>query len=378
MKRAFVGLDVHKDSIAVAIADDGRDGEVRFWGNIANTPNHVSGMIKKLIKGGKELLFTYEAGPCGYELYRRLQMDGLVCEVIAPSHIPRRSGDRVKNDFRDAITLARLARAGELTKVWVPDPLHEAIRDLVRARHAANKDLKVAKQRIQSFLLRHDRRYPAKSWTGRHKTWLANQKFEFVAQKLTMQGYINAMEQALARRTETEGQLREMIPEWSLGPLVQSLQSLRGIAMVIAVSVVAEVGDISRFERPKQLMAFLGLNPGEHSSGSRVRPRGITKAGNVSVRRLLYESAWSYRQGPKIGSYMQQHMPKGLPQEIKDVAWKAQVRLCRRYRQLLARGKKPQVAITAVARELVGFIWAIAHELGPMPIQGNLGREKMA
>ena len=360
MDQMLIGLDVHKDSIAVAIAEAGRDGEVRFWGNMPNDSGHLRGLIKALGKKGAPLHFVYEAGPCGYEVFRFLESNGLECDVVAPSRIPRRPGGRVKNDHRDAISLARLARAGELTSVWVPDPLHEAMRDLVRARHAANKDLKVGRQRIQSFLLRHDRRYPSKPWTGRHMTWLSNQQFQFIAQQITLQGYINAVEQALDRQAHIEEQMRALVPAWSLGPLVNVLQSLRGVGLIVAVTVVAEVGDIGRFENPKQLMAFLGLNPGEHSSGSKVRGRGITKSGNSSVRRLLYAAAWSYRQRPKVGAYMRQHMPADVPQEAKDIAWKAQVRLCRRYRALLGRGKKSQVAITAVARELVGFMWSIA------------------
>ena len=363
MKQLFVGLDVHKETIAAAVAESGRDGEVRFWGNMPNSPAHIDGLLKAIGKNGVELRFVYEAGPCGYEVFRQLTGKGLACEVVAPSHILRRPGDRVKNDHRDAVTLARLARAGELTSVWVPEPLHEAMRDLVRARHAANKDLKVARQRIQSFLLRHDRRYAAKSWTQRHATWLANQQFDFVAQQIALQGYINAMEQSKARRTHIEEQIRNLLPGWSLAPLVTALQGLRGVGLVIAATLVAEVGDITRFSNPKQLMAFLGLNPGEHSSGGKVRPRGITKSGNTSVRRLLYEAAWSYRQTPKVGAYMLRHMPPDVPQAAKDIAWKAQLRLCGRFRKLLARGKKPQVAITAVARELVGFVWCIATTL---------------
>lgn len=277
----------------------------------------------------------------------------------------------MKNDHRDAIALARLARAGELTPIWVPDTVHEAMRDVVRARHAANKDLKAARQRIQSYLLKYRAIYPGKAWSGRHLTWLANRKFEHTAQQIAFQGYLNGMQQALARRSEVEDQIRELLPEWSLAGLVDALQSLHGVALIIAVSIVAEVGDLKRFENPKQLMSFLGLVPGEHSSGNKVRPRGITKMGNIGVRRLLYEAAWSYRQTPKVGAYKRNHMPKDIPQVAKDIAWKAQQRLCKRYRKLVARGKKSQVAITAVARELLGFMWAIAHSLKtPIVAQG--------
>jgi transposase len=275
----------------------------------------------------------------------------------------------VKNDHRDAVTLARLARAGELTSIWVPDAMHEAVRDLVRARHAASKDLKQARQRIKSFLLKHAANsYSAKSWTARHRQWLAGRRFPHEAQQIAFQSYLNAMEQALSRRTELEAELRELVSRWSLGALVEALQALRGVALIIAVTLVAEVGEMRRFANPKQLMAYLGVTPGEYSSGGSVRPRGITKAGNGSVRRLLYEAAWSYRLTPKVGAHMQQYMPRGISQEVKDIAWKAQLRLCKRYRQLLARGKKSQVAITAVARELIGFIWSIGQHV-PLPIE---------
>jgi len=359
--RAYVGLDVHKDTIAVAVADSERTGEVRFWGNIAHSREAVDRLVRKIVERHGTVEFTYEAGPCGYEIHRQLSSKGFVCHVIAPSHIPRRPGDRVKNDHRDAIALARLARAGERTDVWVPDPVHEAMRDVVRARYAATKDLKQARQRIQSFLLKHSCRYEKKPWTQRHCTWLANRSFPHTAQQIAFQTHLNAMEQAVSRKRDLDEQICGLLPNWSLGPLVEALQSLRGVAVTIAVSVVAEVGDMTRFQNPKQLMALIGLTPGEYSSGKKTRTRGITKAGNSAIRSLLYEAAWSYRQAPKVGAYLLEHRPKDLPQEAKDIAWKAQLRLHKRYRKLVARGKKSQVAITAVARELVGFMWSIAQ-----------------
>jgi transposase len=361
--QAFVGLDVHKDTIAVAVAEAGRDGEVRFWGNIPNTPDDVHRLATRFSTRYRDLVFIYEAGPCGYNIYRQLTEQKLTCEVIAPSLTPQRAGDRVKNDHRDAVALARLGRAGELTTIWVPDPLHEAVRDLVRARHAAVKDAKRARQRIQSFLLRYRETYTGKAWSQRHRTWLANRRFAHDASQIAFQGYRNSLDQTEARQAEVEREICELIPEWSLGPVVNALQALRGVGPAVASTVVAEIGDFARFENPRQLRAYVGLVPGEESTGKRKRPLGITKTGNSAVRRVLFEAAWNYRHKAKVGAYMEAHQPPGIPQAAKDIAWKAQLRLSKRYRRLLAKGKKAQVAITAVARELLGFMWAIAREI---------------
>lgn len=369
---AYAGLDVHKEMIAVAIADANHGREVRFWGTIPNTAHQLQRIAEKFTERHGRVEFTYEAGPCGYDIYRQLKARGLSCHVIAPSLIPRRLGERVKNDHRDAVTLARLACAGELTDDWVPDEVHEAMRDLIRARHAANRDLRVARQRIQSFLLRNICIYSQKAWTRRHAIWLADRSFPHVAQQIAFQNYLNAMQQALTRRDQLEQQVRELLPEWSLAYLVNALQALRGVALIVAVTVVAEIGDLTRFSNPKQLMSFLGLVPGEHSSGSKVRPRGITKTGNRAVRSLLCEAAWSYRQRPKVGSYKLLHMPKNLPQEALDIAWKAQLRLSARYRKLVGKRKKSQVAVTAIARELVGFMCSIAQAVSPQKLETDV------
>jgi len=362
---AYAGLDVHKDTIAVAIADTVNREEVRYWGTIPNTARHLSNLAEKFAQRYGRVEFTYEAGPCGYEIYRHLTTQGVACQVIAPSHIPRRPGERVKNDHRDAVALARLARAGELTAVWVPDEVHEAMRDLVRARHAATRDLRVARQRIQSFLLKYNFLYIGKPWSGRHAIWLADRSFPHAAQQIAFQNHLHAMEQAVCRRDQLELQVRTLLPEWSLAYLVNALQALRGVALIVAVTVVAEIGDLARFTSPKQLMSFLGLVPGEHSSGKTVRPRGITKTGNRTVRSLLCEAAWSYRLRAKVGSYKLRQMPNDLPQEARDIAWQAQLRLCARYRKLIAKNKRSQVVVTAIARELVGFMWSIAQAVRP-------------
>lgn len=360
----YVGMDVHKATVAIAVAEPGRDGEVRVVGNVPNKSSTVIALLCKLKKKHGPIECAYEAGPCAYTLYRQLVAAGLACIVVAPSKIPTSPG-RVKNDYRDAISLARLLRAGELTAVWVPEPIHEAMRDLVRARHAASFDVRKARQRLQSYLLLRDRHYALKMWGFRHREWLSRQLFEHQAQQIAYQGYLNALEQAEARRTQLEEQIAQLLPSWSLAPVVTALQALRGVAPIIAVSIVAEIGDATRYDSPRKLMAYLGLTPGEYSSGASIRARGITKQGNSVLRSLLFEAAWAYRFMAKVSVAMKARRPEGIPQYALDIAWKAQIRLCGRYRKLLAKGKKSQVAITAVARELLGFVWAIANAASP-------------
>ena len=358
----YVGLDVHKETISVALADGGKRGDVRTFGQIVNAPTALARMVAKLSQPGRTLKFCYEAGPCGYGIQRQLSAAGHDCVVVAPSLIPKKPGDRIKTDRRDASNLARLHRAGELSAVWIPDPAHEAMRDLVRARLAAVRSLRPARQQLSGFLLRHGFHYSRPAWTQMHRRWLAGLCFEQPIHHIVLEDHIATIEAATDRRDRLTMQIEIMLPDWSLAPVVLALQSLRGMALVTAATMIAELGDISRFTNPRQLMAYLGLVPSEHSSGGTRRQGGITKAGNTTARRMLIEAAWSYRFPAKI-SREQLLRQEQLPKPIRDMAWKAQVRLCSRYRKLTKAGKPATTVTTAIARELSGFVWSIACQV---------------
>lgn len=363
----FVGLDVHKAAVAVAVAEGVRGGEVRQLGSIPHTPAQIAKLAEKLAKDGRRLSFCHEAGPCGYGLHRQLTALGHECIVVAPSLIPMKAGDRVKTDRRDAVMLAKLHRAGELTAVWVPDGAHEAVRDLIRARATAVRVLGKARQHLQGFLLRHGRVYAGKrGWTLAYRRWLTTVRFDHPAQQVVLQDYIHAVTDAEARVDRLTRQIEDVLPQWSMAPVVEALQAMRGVALIVAVTVAAEVGDFSRFDNPRQLMAYLGLVPSEHSSGATVRRGGITKAGNALARRALIEGAWTYRMQARVSRKLHDRIEK-LPQAIREIAWKAQVRLCARYRRLAAAGKAKVVVTTAIAREMVGFLWAIARQVEVRP-----------
>jgi len=362
----FVGIDAAKKKHAVAVAEGGRGGEVRYLGEIDSSPTSVAKLLAKLSSRSEGLHVCYEAGPTGYGLYRQVKALGHDCTVVAPSLIPKKPGDRIKTNRRDAVSLARLLRAGELTSVWVPDAIHEAVRDLVRSREAASEDLRKKRQQLGAFLLRHGRIFFGKKhWTRAHSRWLAEQAFEHPAQQIVFQDAINAVEAASLRLGSLDQQLASIAPDWSMAPVVAAYQAMRGVSFLVAVIFVAEIGDVRRFESPRQLMSFLGLVPSERSTGESVRRAGLTLAGNQRARRVLIEGAWTYRYPARVSPALHDRL-EGLPKPVRDIAWKAQVRLCARYRRLIAAGKKAPVAIAAIAREMAAFLWAIGQQVEPL------------
>jgi transposase len=363
ISEAYVAFDSSKLRNAVAIAESGRAGEVRFLGEIDNTEAATAKLVRKLAAKYQRLTFCYEAGPTGYGLYRLIKSLGHECVVIAPSLIPKKAGDRVKTNRRDCVSLAKLLRAGELTAVWVPDARHEAMRDLVRAREAAVDDLKSKRQQVLSLLLRLGLHYPGKkTWTKTHMRWLASQKLEHPEQRIAFEEMLLAVRQAQERRERLEQAIIAAVPDWSLAEMVTALMALRGIDLVSAAVFLAEIGDLSRFQTPRELMAYLGLVPSERTTGDRVRRGGITKAGNRRARRILIECSWSYRHPPRIGRKKLDKVA-AAPPAVREIAWKAQSRLAGRYRALARRGKHSTVVVTAIARELAGFIWAVNREI---------------
>jgi transposase len=358
----FIGLDVSKETIAVAIAEVGQEAP-RYYGSIPHTPAALRKLIRAL--GSVETLsFCYEAGPTGYETYRLLRSMGAQCVVIAPSLMPKRPGDHVKTDRRDAEQLARLFRAGELTAVYVPEREDEALRELVRAREAAMEDAHRQRQRILKFLLRHQIEQPAtlkRRWTKKYRVWLGQLTFPFATMQVAFTEMLHALQEVEQRIQRLEHALLEQAATGTKAELIQVLQSLRGVGLLTAITIAAEIGSFARFRSPAQLMAYLGLVPREHSSGLSTRRGGMTKAGNGRLRRSLIESAWSYRHRPAVKGDLARRL-EGLPADVQLLSWKAQERLNKKYRHLVfGLNKHKNVAIGAVARELVGFIWAAAR-----------------
>jgi transposase len=359
----FVGLDVHKESISVSYAAAGRREAPQFVGPIGTRHCDIDKMIRRLQSKASRLVFAYEAGPCGYVLYRHLTSKGFECQVVAPSLMPKRPGDPVKNDRRDAVEIARLLRSGDLTPVYVPTVEDEALRDLCRARDATQVTLRAAKLRLKSFLLRLGLHYTGRAnWSAAHRRYLATVACPTPTQQIVFQESVLAVDEQVERLRRIEQELLDLAPNWRLYPVVEALQAMRGVAWIVALTVVAELGDLTRFDNPRELAAFVGLVPSEHSSGAKRRLGAITKAGNSRARRVLIEGAWSYRFPAKVSAQIQTRI-EGLPKTVQDIGWKAQVRLCKRFRRLKSRGKHGNVAVTAIAREMLAFMWAIAREV---------------
>ena len=362
----FVGMDVHKKSIDITAAEDGHQGRVSHFACIDGNLKSLDKAIDKLAARGKELRVVYEAGPCGFVIHRHLNKRGIACTVVSPAGVPKKPGDRVKTNRRDALKLARSYRSGDLTPVWVPDAEHEALRDLVRAREVAKKDQLRARHRLGKFLLRRGVRAAAgmKSWTAKHLLWVKTLRFEHAAQEATYLDYLHEVEHAAQRVARLDWAIDQAIEALPAGmrAVVAGLQALRGIKKVSAATIVAEVGPLSRFPRPKPLMGYSGMVSREDSTGDTVRRGAITKTGNAHLRRIVGEAAWAYQYRPAMSAEMKKRQ-EGLSEEVKEIAWKAQSRLCTRYRRLLAKGKVRQKVATVIGRELLGFIWAIGVQV---------------
>jgi transposase len=360
ISKIHVGLDVHKDSISVAAAEPGRT-PARLIGKVTHDVNKLLKVLAK-IGTAEQLHIVYEAGPTGFGLQRALKGRGYVCEIIAPSQMPRRPGDRVKTDGRDSIQLAECSRAGQLSAIWIPDPGDEAIRDLSRAREDAVNSRMQSRHQLKGFLLRHDVRYTGKtSWCGPYYRWLATLNFGAGAAQTAFTEYWQAVKSADDRVERLTKALQSSITGWRFEPVVGALQALRGVAAITAIGLVAEIGDLSRFAHPRKLMGYLGLVPSEHSSGERTSRGSITKTGNAHARRLLTEAAWNYRFKARIGKEAQLRQQE-LSEPVRTMAWKAQLRLTQRFAALNARGVQANKACVAVARELAGFVWAIGMQ----------------
>lgn len=358
----FLGLDVHKESIDVAIAGEGSQ-EVRHYGTIGGDINALDKVVRRLLAEGNVLTVAYEAGPCGFEIYRYCRKKNIDCLVVAPSRIPRRPADRVKTDRRDAQTLARLLRAGELVGIYVPTEEDESLRDLTRAREQAMIHYGRARKQLLMFLMRHGIVYTGKThWGKEHMNYLARINLPLPSQQIVFQETIHLIQETHSRMERLSQQIETQLESWRWAPVVKALMSLRGVSTVIATGLVAELGDLERFAHPRGLMSYLGLVPSEYSSGPSRHQGFITKTGNGHVRRLLIEAAWAYLRGPKVSEIIRKRQ-QDLPQPIIDIAWKAQLRLCRKYRRLILRGKNSKVAAVAVARELIAFVWEIQRQV---------------
>jgi len=360
-KVRYIGLDVHKETIVIATADAGREPAMKL-ATIPSDARRLLVRLRTLTPKDGRLVVCYEAGPTGYGLYRRLCEAGIECHVVAPSLVPTKAGDRVKTDRRDAVRLAHFLRSGDLTDVYVPDEADEALRDLERARDAAKRAERTARHQLSKFLLRHDRRYnKSGNWTLGHLEWIRRLKFEHAAQQRVLNDYLKTVEDATERVARLTSDIEELVESSALAPLITALQAFRGIALVSAVTIACEVGDLRRFSTAGQFMSYVGLVPSEDSSGQRRRQGSITRAGNSHLRRILVEAAWHYRYLPTMSRELRRRN-RPVAEGVRRIAWEAQKRLHRRLFHLIHKGKNSKAAVIAVARELAGFVWSVAQE----------------
>ncbi|KJZ06479.1 transposase [Marinomonas sp. S3726] len=370
----FIGLDTHKSFIEVAYIEDVRGVKPIHLGKNPSTKQSVKKLVRQFESKYPDatLHFVYEAGPCGYWIYRLITSLGHCCYVIAPSLIPKKPGDRIKTDKRDAMNLAKLLKSEDLTAIYVPEPEDEAVRDLSRARETAMKDLKDGKYQLKALLLRNNVTAKVKdNWSKQHLRWLTELILPYPAQQIVLQEYIQAITERMNRLKRLDNELEHHVKNWRYYPVVKAIQAMRGVRLLVATGLVAELGDLTRFDHPRKLMSYLGLVPSEHSSGGKRSIGAITKCGNSRARRLLVEGAHTYRYAANISTELQLRQ-EDLGKTIVDIAWKAQLRLCRRYQTMLRQGKHYNVIVTAIAREMIAYIWAISREIVLTPVEPKL------
>ena len=370
----FIGLDTHKEFNEVAYIEEHRGAQPVHLGRVSSSKMAVQKLVRQFESKypGATLHFVYEAGPCGYWIYRLITSLGHCCYVVAPSLIPKKPGEKIKTDKRDALKLAKLLKSEDLTPIYVPEPEDEAVRDLSRAREVAMKDLKDAKYQLKALLLRNNINYKGTAnWSQKHLRWLTELVLPHPAQHIVLQEFLHTITERISRLERLDNELTHHVHQWRYYPVVKAIQAMRGVRLLVATGVVAELGDLSRFDHPRKLMSYLGLVPSEHSSGGKRHIGAITKCGNGRARRLLVEGAHTYRYAANISTDMQKRQ-EGLPKDIIDIAWKAQLRLCKRYKKMIAKGKHYNLVVTAIAREMIAYIWAIAREVVLTPVNKKL------
>ncbi|ATG57577.1 MULTISPECIES: IS110 family transposase [Pseudoalteromonas] len=370
----FIGLDTHKEFNEVAYIEEHRRAQPVHLGRFSSSKVAVQKLVRQFESKypGATLHFVYEAGPCGYWIYRLITSLGHCCYVVAPSLIPKKPGEKIKTDKRDALKLAKLLKSEDLTPIYVPEPEDEAVRDLSRTREVAMKDLKDAKYQLKALLLRNNINYKGTAnWSQKHLRWLTELVLPHPAQHIVLQEFLQTITERISRLERLDNELTHHVHQWRYYPVVKAIQAMRGVRLLVAAGVVAELGDLTRFDHPRKLMSYLGLVPSEHSSGGKRHIGAITKCGNGRARRLLVEGAHTYRYAANISTDMQKRQ-EGLPKDIIDIAWKAQLRLCKRYKKMIAKGKHYNLVVTAIAREMIAYIWAIAKEVVLTPVNTKL------